>query len=91
MTDKDNEGLFLFQYPLRPANRPYGDHGDLSKVEFSFGNQDSDPSNQQMSEDPDHKSASAIQSFKMTYDLKGTQEDEDFKNYDPDTKDNRVS
>ena len=44
-----------------------------------------------MSDDPDHKSASAIQSFKMTYDLKGTQEDEDFKNYDPDTKDNRVS
>ena len=53
LTDKDQEELYLFQYPLRPSNRPYGDHGDLSKVEFTFGNQDIDPSNQQMSDDPD--------------------------------------
>ena len=28
-----NQELHLFQFPLRPANRPYGDQGELVKVE----------------------------------------------------------
>lgn len=84
----------MFQYPLRPSNRPYGDHGFLNKVEMTYGNQDVDPSNQQMSEDGDKSSAAGVQSFKMTYELFGGENQMDadsFKNYDKKTKDNLVS
>lgn len=47
-----------------------------------------------MSEDGENKTASGVQAFKMTYELKGSvaagEEDEDFKNYDPNTKDNKI-
>lgn len=31
--DSFQQDLHILQYPLRPADRPYGDHGHLVKVD----------------------------------------------------------
>ena len=52
------QDLHVLQYPLRPADRPYGDHGSLMKVE-QIGE---GPSNEQMDD-----GENTIMNLKMTY------------------------
>ena len=74
--DNLQEDLHILQYPLRPADRPYGDHGPLVKVD-QMGE---GPSNEQI------EGENTISNLRMTYQL-----EEQIKNYDQDAIDNRVS
>ena len=74
--DNQQEDLHILQYPLRPADRPYGDHGPLVKVD-QMGE---GPSNEQI------EGENTISNLRMTYQL-----EDQMKNYDQDAIDNRVS
>ena len=74
--DNMQEDLHILQYPLRPADRPYGDHGPLVKVD-QMGE---GPSNEQI------EGENTISNLRMTYQL-----EDQIKNYDQDAIDNRVS
>ena len=57
--DNLQEDLHILQYPLRPADRPYGDHGPLIKVD-QMGE---GPSNEQI------EGENTISNLRMTYQL----------------------
>ena len=92
--NKAEEDLFVFQYPLRKKDRPYGDAGNqLLKIERSVP-----PKNESINENfkgmediTDFCKSEPISNFRLTYQLnKGSTKPGGISNYDENAVDHRI-